>query len=393
MGLQTSIENVFRTEDGPYPCYDAVVTARDISQLYKTGFLKVDNDRQRGVDSVTGKRILDDEKVEKWAEQLLKGEAYLGQLSWNFRKDETALDYDEEKRSLKIGAGAATIPDSGHRHMALVKAAESAGRGSSFNLDRKVSVRIYNVPASEENRIFYAMNQEGKKADPTRSKWLHRLGATKIAGALAEQCPSLKDNVDTIRDRLSKKNPRLCAFNTLSGAFETYWADCNPEEEAAFKTSVEFGVRFWNQLAAVRPELGKLDITRRKRVRETLLVDSALAISAYVAIARKMHDRQIDLMRLNKLGQPVTITAKTAAGEEQREVDLFSRENPTWEQIGILVPSTKKTGEKVFTLRNARQTRDAMLKTLEAVLELGIGPTPGAPQNALLEKQTPIMTN
>jgi hypothetical protein len=374
VGLQTSIENVFRTEDGPYACYDAVVTARDISQLYKTGFLKVDNDRQRGVDSVTGQRILDDEKVEKWAEQLVKGEAYLGQLSWNFRKDETALDYDEEKRSLRIGAGAATIPDSGHRHMAILKAAESASRGSSFNLDRKVSVRIYNVPASEENRIFYAMNQEGKKADPTRSKWLHRLGATKIAGALAEQCPSLKDNVDTIRDRLSKKNPRLCAFNTLSGAFETYWADCNPEEEAVFKASVDFGVQFWNKLAAVRPELGKLDITRRKRVRETLLVDSALAISAYVAIARKMHNRQIDLTRLEKLGQSVTIAVKTSSGEQPQNVDLFSRDNPTWERIGILVPSTKKTGEKVFTLRNARQTRDAMLKTLEGVLELGNDP-------------------
>ncbi len=374
MGLQTSIVNVFRTEDGPYECYDAVVTARDISQLYKTGFLKLDDDRQRGIDSVTGKRIVDEEKVEKWAEQLVSGEAYLGQLSWNFRKDETALEYDEDTRSLKIGAGAATIPDSGHRHMALLKAAESAGRGSSFKLDRKVSVRIYNVPASEENRIFYAMNQEGKKADPTRSKWLHRLGATKIAGALAEQCPSLKDNVDTIRDRLSKKNPRLCAFNTLSGAFETYWADCNPEEEVAFKATVDFVALFWNKLAAVRPELGRLDISRRKRVRENLLVDSALAISAYVAIARKMYDRHVDLSRLEKLGQPVTVTVKTATGEEQREVDLFSRENPIWEQIGILVPSAKKSGEKVFTLRNARQTREAMLKTIEGALELNVQP-------------------
>jgi len=26
---------------------------------------------------------LDDEKVDRWAEQLIKGEAYLGQLSWN----------------------------------------------------------------------------------------------------------------------------------------------------------------------------------------------------------------------------------------------------------------------------------------------------------------------
>lgn len=372
MGLQTAIENVFRTEDGPYPCYDAVMTARDISQLYKTGFLKVDHDRQRGLDSVTGERILDDEKVARWAEQLVKGEAYLGQLSWNFRKDDTLLEYDETNRSLKIGAGAATIPDSGHRHMAILKAAESAGKGSSFDLNRKVSVRIYNAPASEENRIFYAMNQEGKKADPTRSKWLHRLGATKIAGALAEQCPSLRDNVDTIRDRLSKKNPRLCAFNTLSGAFETYWSDCNPEEEASFQSDVEYAVRFWNKLAEVRPELSKLDITRRKRVRETLLVDSAIAIAAYVAIARKMRDRQMDLTSLEKLGKSVKIVGQNGQGE--REVDLFSRENPLWEQIGILVPSIKKSGEKVFTLRNARQPRDAMLKMLEGVLGLNIQP-------------------
>ncbi len=373
MGLQTSIENVSRTEDGPYPCYDAVMSAHDIHQLYKTGFLKVDHERQRGVDSVTGQRILDDEKVERWAEQLVQGEAYLGQLSWNFRKDETMLDYDEEKRSLKIGAGAATIPDSGHRHMAILKAAESVSKGSSFKLDRKVSVRIYNAPASEENRIFYAMNQEGKKADPTRSKWLHRLGATKIAGALAEQCPSLKDNVDTIRDRLSKRNPRLCAFNTLSGAFETYWADCNPEETDVFKASVDFVVRFWNKLASVRPELGRLDIVRRKQVRETLLVDSALAISAYVATARKMYDAKLDLDLLNKLSRP----AANTDGEEQQNVDLFSRENPIWEQIGVLVPSTKKSGEKVLTLRNARQTRQAMLGTIEGVLGLNSQPASG----------------
>jgi hypothetical protein len=335
---------------------------------------------------VTGKRIIDDEKVEKWAEQLVTGEAYLGQLSWNFRKDETSLEYDEAKRSLKIGAGAATIPDSGHRHMALLKAAESAARGSKFKLERKVSVRIYNVPASEENRIFYAMNQEGKKADPTRSKWLHRLGATKIAGALAEQCPSLRDNVDTIRDRLSKKNPRLCAFNTLSGAFEAYWGDCNPDEEDAFKAAVDFVVLFWNRLATVRPELAKLDIARRKRVRETLLVDSALAISAYVAIARKMQDRQIDLSLLERLGKPVTATFKVADGTQRREVDLFSRENPIWEQIGVLVPSQQKSGQNVFTLRNARQTRAAMLKTLEDVLGLEVQPSLQPALEAIAER-------
>jgi hypothetical protein len=83
-----------------------------------------------------------------------------------------------------------------------------------------------------------------------------------------------------------------------------------------------------------------------------------------------MQDQQIDFARLERLGEPVTVTVKSAAGEEQREVDMFSRDNPVWEQIGILVPSTKKSGQKAFTLRNARQTREAMLKTLEKVLKL-----------------------
>jgi hypothetical protein len=91
-----------------------------------------------------------------------------------------------------------------------------------------------------------------------------------------------------------------------------------------------------------------VDITRRKRVRETLLVDSALVISAYVAIARKMHDLQIDLSRLEKLGETVTITVKTAAGEEHRDVDLFSRENPIWEQNRRAGPLDEKNRRKGF---------------------------------------------
>jgi hypothetical protein len=119
-----------------------------------------------------------------------------------------------------------------------------------------------------------------------------------------------------------------------------------------------------------------LDITRRKRVRETLLVDSALAISAYVAIARKMRDRGAHLSALDKLGQPVTV--KNPISREERQVDLFSRENPIWEQLGILVPSTKRSGEKVFTLRNARQTREAMHNVLDGVLGLDAQPVPEA---------------
>lgn len=360
MAIKTTLENVVPTQDGQYESYDAVVTAHDIATLFKTGFLKLDPEHQRGEDMVTRRPILDMHKIERWAEQLIKGEAYLGQLSWNFRREETVLKYDPDTRTLTIGAGSATIPDSYHRHRAILKAVESAERGSGFEGDRKFSVKIYHVPILEENRIFYAMNQEGKKADPTRSKWLQRMGVTKLAGALVERSEHLRDNVDTVRDRISKRNPRLCAFNTLSNAFEEHWADVDVTDEEGFRTDVDYLVTFWSKLVAVRPELGKLDINRRKRVRETLLVDSALAISGYIALARKMRGLGIGLAALERLGHKITVDGKQA--------DYFSRENPLWEKIGVLVPGTKRDGTKVLSLRNARQSRQGMLSALAQLL-------------------------
>src|SRR2546425_11068875 len=111
MAVKTTLENVVPTQDGPFTCYDAVVTAGDIATLFRTGFLKLDPEHQRGEDSVSRKPVLDMDKIERWADQLIKGEGYLGQLSWNFRREETRLEYDEESRTLTIGAGAATIPD------------------------------------------------------------------------------------------------------------------------------------------------------------------------------------------------------------------------------------------------------------------------------------------
>jgi hypothetical protein len=358
MALKTYLDPVLETEDGPWTCWDAVVTAESIYQLWSAGFLKIDPDHQRGEDSVRKKPVLDMDKVERWADELIKGQAILGELSWNFRKGEAEIHYDEEKKQMEIGAGHAAIPDSGHRHYAIVKAVESASRGSGFDIKRRFSVRLYNVRPEEENRIFYAMNQEGKPADATRSKWLYpKQTGQRLAAQLVRLSPHLQDNVDTVRDRLSKRNPRLCAFNTLSRAFEANWLDVGEISDAKFDETVEFMVEFWDELVQVLPELGKLDLAERQRVREESIVDSAVAIHGYITLARRMIDSDADLAILGLLAEPATVNGE--------QVPFFSRtRNPQWEELGVVIPTFRRDNKRVLALRNANDARKAAAKAI-----------------------------
>lgn len=357
------LKNAAETEDGGRACYDVVSTAAEIHRAFKQGFLSIDDERQRGRNTVTEHRIEDPKKIDRWAEKLVEGNGYLGQLTWNIRREEGTdpeLEYDAETRTLTINALSAYLPDSYHRTNAVVKAVDSIAKGSSFNKNRKISVRIYNAPADEENDIFYAYNQEGKPADQGRSKWLRPHDAAVIARRFVAESSHLGHaNVDTFQDRLSKKSYRLASFGTIAKAIESGWA-AESADDASIENAVAYLIAFWNKVVDVRPELGKLSLAERQRVRETLLIDGALSMAALLRLAYRMYKAQTPLDILNRLG-------KKAPGE----IDFFSRENPLWKELAILVPEQGKGGKLVFTVRNIRQTREAMYEAICEYLTLG----------------------
>lgn len=355
MPLQTYLDDVLRTRDGPWECYDAVVTATDIAELYRTGFLRVDPDRQRGIDPVSGKQVIDAKKIEVWTDELIAGTAIFGELSWNLRLPESEIHYDADQRQLRIVRGGATIPDSWHRHKAILQACESASRGSGFDLLRHFSVRIYHVSAEDEARIFYALNQEGRPADPTRSKWLYpKETSAQIARELVRRSPHLgAENVDTVRDRLSRRNPRLAAFNTLANAIASAWGDVQPAEEAGV---LAYLLAFWDALVAVLPDLGRLDLASRRSVRESSLEDSGVAIHAYIRLARRMQAARTPFTALARLAEPVEGT--------DGPLQFLSRANPEWARRGVLIPSSRRDGSVELSLRNARQSFEAMTDAL-----------------------------
>lgn len=356
------LKNAAETEDGGRACYDVVSTAAEIHRAFKQGFLSIDDERQRGRNTVTGHRIEDPKKIDRWAEKLVEGNGYLGQLTWNIRREEGAdpeLEYDAETRTLTINALSAYLPDSYHRTNAVVKAVDSIAKGSSFNKNRKISVRIYNAPADEENDIFYAYNQEGKPADQGRSKWLRPHDAAVIARRFVAESPHLGHvNVDTFQDRLSKKSYRLASFGTIAKAIESGWAT-ESADDASVENAVAYLIAFWDKVVDVRPELGKLSLAERQRVRETLLIDGALSMAALLRLAYRMYKAQIPLDILNNL-----------RGRVPGEIDFFSRENPVWKKLAILVPEQGKGGKLVYSVRNIRQTREAMYEAICEYLRL-----------------------
>lgn len=366
--METKIPNVVVTRDGGHECWDTTISARDIAKAFQHGLLEMDPDHQRGQNTVTGKYMLKEEKVERWARELQEDKAIFGQLTWNFRPESSEVEFEPDPANPIVGSlivrdGSAYLPDSVHRHYAIKRAVESVAAGSSFDPARRFSLRVWKVPEEFENDIFYAMNMEHDKADATRSKWLAQKNAgQKIAREVVRQSPHLGEgNVETVTNTLSIKNARLAAFNTLASGFEEAWADI-PEEHT--EKAILWFLNFWNKMVSVMPQLGKLSLTERQKWRKESVVGAAIAIQGYIRLARQLYDGNHDLDLLDHLAEPSV--------QNGESYDFFAWNNPLFQSAGIIAPSINKKGETTLSARNSHQTRRAMAEVLAAKVGLPI---------------------
>ena len=356
------IHDVKELRDMGHDVWDTIVTADQLYELYKTGRLRIDPDRQRGRDSVTGAEIFKKAKVEQWTDDLLEANWVCGQLTWNLRTEDCEVHVEDGSLAF---TGTATIPDSGHRHRAIFGAIESTERGSSFDPVHPFSLRIWHVSKELEGAIFFKMNQESHKADATRSKWLaQRTPAQKLARQVVRMSQHLTDtNVETVRNTLSKKNPRLCAFNTVASGFEHAWDDVTDGE---IDDTCAWFLTYWDALVDVLPQLRRLPLPERQKARETL-VGSALTIQGYIRIGRVIQDQELNFDVLRGL-------TEKHVEDDGSKWELFAFENPMWQRIGVVTPSLNKAGETTLRTRNSHQSRRAMEAALLA--HIGLGPTP-----------------
>ncbi len=349
MSAYTVMNDVVHLQDGGFDCFDTTVTARQLARMLGGKQLSIDPNHQRGKNSVTGKAVLDTAKIDRWARSHQAGTQITGQLAWNFRPEEGRLVFEPRQPGSNTGTlslpenAVGWIPDSVHRHNAILQAVESAERGSGFDVEQRYSLRIWNVSAAEEDAIFHAMNEGGKKADATRGKWLSPMtSGEKLAKALVRRSPHLGEgNVETVSNTVSKKNPRVMAFNTLATGFAGAWSDIAQADEEAVTTWL---IDFWDRLVRVLPDLGVLSSIERQRSRAESLAGWATAIQGYTRLARWFYDGGHDLALLETLGDP----------------GFLRIDNPHWQELGVVVKFTNKAGKTTLTNRNSHQSRRAM---------------------------------
>jgi hypothetical protein len=292
--------------------------------------------------------VFDSLKADDMAEKLLRGDKlFLNPLVWNLRPSAFEAFWSQPTDEVFLYSGRIYLPDSHHRHQAIVKAVrlwrEKRTSYPTFNESRQFKVELYFLNKEDEGNYFFDKNQLPKPVAQSKAYDLtNQDDLSVLAKALLEASPALRNNVNRVTDRLSARNPQVVTLSTLREMMRTY-AGADSIDEAELEGLATSGARFYDLLVSVRPELGQLELKERNLARRGLIVDSATMMHGYAALMRDFKDSLADgsvkafdswRKRLKRLGPGTHFTYKKWSG------DLFSRDNPLWRGIGILKPGT-----------------------------------------------------
>ena len=348
--------------------FSTAITVGRVGELLKSDYIRVDYDYQRGMrplykadGTMDESPMLDKSRVNEIATKILDGRLYGGSLTWSLRKGEVDFRYDPRSRSLHVYKGQPTIPDSNHRHQAMLKVFELVkSRGYNFDFDDyEFPLLIEVLDLNEESELFYEYNQLGKPANPTRSRWINQADLYSALTSQVVALSKLKGYVELVTNNISKNSPKVVTFNALYTAVKAGFPELDDSNVDVIQPYL---VSFVDELVMVRPETGHMPLSQRKIFRDNGIGDSALAFYGYGMLAGDLMEVESWRNRLADLREPyacINKDGKPWAG------DLMSRENPIWEGKALL----RGAGGKL-QISNNRETRQFMHETLRGAVGL-----------------------
>ncbi|HEX3882992.1 MAG TPA: DNA sulfur modification protein DndB, partial [Stellaceae bacterium] len=213
------------------------VTAEELADAAESGLLWTDQDVQRGIQPgvvPTPPRelciadgypdsgyVFDAKNADEIVEKLLNGEKlFLNPLVWNLRPGTFEAYWDNENRSIYLYSARIYLPDSHHRHQAILKAVRT-WRGAQaeyprFSGAQQFKIELYFLNREDEGNYFFDKNQLPKSVAKSKAYDLTTVDdLSLLAKRLIENSPNLEGNVNRVTDRLIGKNPQVVTLSTL----------------------------------------------------------------------------------------------------------------------------------------------------------------------------------
>lgn len=346
------------------------LTAEQVADAAENRLLWTDQSVQRGIQPAapTGtarelplsdgypdakRYIFNNANADDMVGKLLRSDrVFFNPLVWNLRPSTFEAFWDADAAELCIYSGKIYLPDSHHRHQAILKAVrEYRDRPRAypqFKLARQFKVELYFLDREGEGNYFFDKNQ---RPTPTALSKAYDLTTEDDLAVLAKRVldhsPRLDAGVNRATDRLNQRAPHFMTLSTLREAMRTF-AGTSEVDETEMEGLAIVAAEFFDLLAEIRPEL---QVETAHSARRGSLASAATMIHGYAYL---MRDYNLDVAKLgNRRAQNrwrtllSAFSPKAAYRKGRFRGDFFSEDNPLWEEIGVM-RTNKETGRRTI---------------------------------------------
>jgi hypothetical protein len=381
------------TGEGPDMLGTFTITAAELADAAESSLLWTDQAVQRGIrpdvipppdrELAVGSGypdpklyIFDANNADDITEKLLRGERlFLTPLVWNLRPGRFEAFWDKTRASLYLYSGKIYLPDSHHRQQAILKAVrayrDSKSSYPKFSPDKQFKIELYFLSREDEGNYFFDKNQRPRPTAKSKAYDLTTLDdLSLLAKKVIEMSNALRENVNRVTDRLTARNPQVITLSTLREMMKLL-APRESLDELEIEGIATVAATFYDLLAETRSELGRMETSDRRAVRERLIVDAAVMMHGYASLMRSfneaiaerglMHARNEWHKKLKRLGKDREYAYGGWRGE------FFDKYNPLWQRIGVVKPGKDGTKLTVLNTGAARSECGRVLRQFMAV--------------------------
>jgi hypothetical protein len=325
--------------------------------------------------------IFDSANADDIVEKLLRGDKlFLSSLIWNLRPGNFDAFWDEGNKNIYLYDGKVYLPDSHHRQQAIRKAVDVWRQKPTdyprFSGNREFKVELYFLDKAGEGDYFFDKNQRPRPVAKSKAYDLTTQDdLSLLAKKFIDASKKLQGNVNRVTDRLSRKQPEVATLSTVREMMKAFALN-ESVDAPALDGMATVAAEFYDMLAEVRPELGKLSVADRNLCRDGKLVDAAVMMHGYAALMRdygvirpKLGTAEAKRVWQDKLTRLAVTEEYTVDGWYG---ELFSKQNPLWRRVGVVKPS--RDGRSVTTL-NTGAARSECGRILRQFLTIEVVPS------------------